>query len=90
MPEGTAVTDGTYGLVRHPGFLWFFLFYASLGLILRGKWFFFTAFTVNFLNFLLILVEDTIIFPKLFINYREYQKTVPFLFPGLKWILKKK
>ena len=76
---GRAGTTGTYSISRHPGWLWFtavhllytVLFPYSQVMVLLG---FSTA-----ANFAVIWIQDRYLFPKLFENYRTYQKHVRFL-----------
>lgn len=78
----TQVCDwGMYALCRHPGVLWFFAFYLCLyGLLPTGEsfWFFLMA---NVLNLAYVILQDTLIFPRTFPGYRDYQGTTPFLLP---------
>ncbi|NLK06317.1 MAG: hypothetical protein GX315_08120 [Spirochaetales bacterium] len=78
---GSLYTQGTYRICRHPGFHWHFFFslcaalyfwYAPITLVVAG-------FVLS--NFLLVLWEDKLLFPKLFPTYGEYKKTTPFLNP---------
>ena len=64
-----AYTEGVYGLCRHPGVLWF----AGAYLCMWG---------MIFWNYLYIIFQDLWTFPQTFFNYREYQKTTPFLMPN--------
>jgi len=43
--------------------------------------FLFSALLFVFLDFLLILLQDVYLFPKIFEDYDDYRKSVPFLFP---------
>jgi len=76
-----AISTGTYRLVRHPGFLWFFFLQIILISIYKNKSFIIISLTILFMDLVLIIVEDYIVFPKIFINYREYKKTTPMLIP---------
>ena len=78
------ITYGTYGIVRHPAFYPFLLNLLSLMLLTGSREFIINALYLVFLDFLLILIEDLIIFPRIFSNYYEYKKKVPFLLPGIK------
>ncbi len=84
----SALSSGTYGLVRHPGFLW--LMFALIMLILIYKDIAFTLISICIIamNFILILIEDTVLFPRIFDNYREYKKTVPFIIPGIRKVIR--
>jgi len=78
-----ALDRGTYSIIRHPGLLWFT--FMSLSLILIYKNFFFTTVMLSMvtMDFILVLIEDYYIFPKLFVNYQEYKKKVPLIIPNL-------
>lgn len=75
------VTTGTYALSRHPGFLWLLL--CALGLILLWN-------RVNglallawwlLLDLIVILIQDRVIFPRVFPGYAQYQAVTPMLIP---------
>lgn len=74
----TALTGGTYGFSRHPGFLWFVGLMGGLLLARRGGGLPFAACLV-ILDFLLVLVQDVYYFPRFFENYQGYRSRVPFL-----------
>lgn len=80
LPGNQAVTSGTYGFSRHPGFLWLALLLAGI-VLMRGSVAIGFAFVTVILNFLLVWVQDRFFFPKLFSNYDEYRRKVPFLVP---------
>lgn len=80
----TAVTEGTYGLSRHPGFLWFICLQFSINWLCGRAEVIIIGMTLSIMDYVLIVLEDTWIFPRLFSNYEEYKKSVPMLFPGLK------
>ena len=86
--ERMAVDTGTYGLVRHPGFIWFFLLMLVLISVYRNVQFTFIALSITFMNFVLVLIEDLFLFPKLFVNYNDYKRKVPFIIPRLSSINK--
>lgn len=77
-----AIKHGLYGIVRHPGFYWFFLLLVALSLICRKPAFFIASAYMAFLDFLLILIEDRLLFPRLFADYDVYKTKVPFIIPG--------
>lgn len=76
------ITEGTYGVCRHPGFWWFALFVLALGIIRNFYAYFITIFIMIVLDLLLIFIQDRYIFPKVFSGYDDYKKSVPFLIPG--------
>lgn len=79
-----ARSEGTYGIVRHPGFLWFFFLNLSLILIYREIHFTIISASLVTMDFLLVLIEDHFIFPHIFSNYKDYKKEVPFLIPRMR------
>lgn len=80
-------SEGVYALCRHPGLLWFSGLYISLWLVFGGKQLFCVMLVFILLNSCYVFIQDRYIFPKIFTNYMEYQKSVPFLFPTKKSIL---
>ena len=78
-----ASSYGTYGMVRHPGFLWFIGLILSLNILFLSLPFLLVSLMLVIMNFSLVVIEDTVIFPILFSNYGEYKKEVPFLWPRL-------
>jgi protein-S-isoprenylcysteine O-methyltransferase Ste14 len=81
-----AYDQGVYALSRHPGVLFYMIFYLGLAmfewsgaiLLIFSIW--------SSFNILYILYQDVYIFPKLFSNYDQYKKQTPFLFPTIKSI----
>lgn len=72
---------GMYALCRHPGVLWLCLMY--FGLALSWGTFLCTILSVaaSLLDILYVVFQDCWTFPHTFSNYREYQKSTPFLIP---------
>ncbi|MGQ9614898.1 MAG: hypothetical protein ACUVWJ_00685 [Spirochaetota bacterium] len=84
--QRSAYTRGTYSIVRHPGFLWFLFLMILVILIYKNRELTVIAISMICMNLALILIEDILIFPKIFINYKDYKKSVPFIIPGLNII----
>ena len=82
-PEASrvALTSGTYGIVRHPGFLWMILATVPLILVYHDREVSIALSTMNLCNLLLVTAEDAFVFPRVFINYSSYKQEVPFLLP---------
>ncbi len=79
--SASLVTSGSYGLCRHPGFWWFSLLALDLAALRGFGGFLLSAILLILLDFVLILVQDVYLFPKIFDGYDDYKKSVPFLFP---------
>ena len=78
------VRSGTYSLCRHPGFWWFSIFVAAIGLLRGFSSYLLTILLMIALDLLLILIQDRYTFPTMFHGYADYKKSVPFLIPGTK------
>ncbi len=85
----TVIDFGSYKIIRHPGFLCFLLLVGSLNLLYLQAEYLSLSLYLIFLNLLLILIEDILLFPKIFFNYKSYKTKVPFLIPGFKFRYKK-
>ena len=78
--EGKLYKGGTYSISRHPGFLW----YTGVNCVIA--WLFFRLDVLSLVigltvdNFLLIFLEDRVLFPRMFTGYDAYRREVPFLF----------
>lgn len=83
-PEGRrAVYDkGVYALCRHPGVLWFFLFYLFLGLAVRPSRLLPAGMFYSFLDLLYVIFQDFWTFPRTFTGYDAYKDSTPFLLPS--------
>jgi protein-S-isoprenylcysteine O-methyltransferase Ste14 len=75
------ITTGTYALVRHPGVIWLALAYLSLALLFPSTTLFLAVAIWLIIDITLVIVEDKLLFPKMFPAYREYQLKTPFLIP---------
>ena len=76
-------SGGLYGLCRHPGFWWLLFAYVCLGMACGSEMMRFGLFC-SFLNLLYIGFQDMVIFPRIFVDYGDYQRKVPFLIPRRK------
>lgn len=76
------VDTGTYALTRHPGVLWFFLFFMFLflatGLVLVAL----GGIGWTIVNVIYVYFQEKVFFIKMFPEYRGYQKTTPMLIPN--------
>lgn len=84
----TVVDTGVYGLCRHPGVLFFSTFYLFMALGIHSMYFFGVGVIFSVLNFLYVLFQDKIYFPKCFKNYGTYQKLVPFIIPNKQSLMR--
>lgn len=75
---GTLYRGGTYSFSRHPGFIWYtvvniliavYFWDIGVALVCAG----FIA-----CNLVLIAIEDSVLFPRMFPDYGEYRKETPF------------
>ena len=76
VPSKVRITydRGTYSLCRHPGFIWFTIVNILYGLLYlqRGVTLSMTVLTIC--NLILIILEDTLIFPRIFSDYYKYRE----------------
>lgn len=78
------ISSGTYGIVRHPGFLWFALMWGAIILIYLNPVVTRVGLGLVSLDFLLIAAEDLVFFPRIFSDYEEYRKRIPFIVPRFR------
>lgn len=78
------ITNGTYALSRHPGVLWLFGFYLSLGLALTNQGLLLAAVVFTFANTIYVYVQEKIIFIHIFDHYQQYQEHTPFILPNYR------
>ncbi|HPF20354.1 MAG TPA: hypothetical protein PLC88_03360 [Syntrophomonas sp.] len=79
----TVVTTGMYALCRHPGVLWFFLFYCLSGLAFNNQLLLIAAIIWTLLDIVYVYIQDRWIFPIILEDYHIYQQQVPFIIPNL-------
>lgn len=79
-----AVSQGTYSICRHPGFLWLTWLLVILALVYRTPRVTMVVASMTAMNLALVAIEDVFIFPRIFVNYDEYKKHVAFLLPFRK------
>jgi len=82
--KGAAVVDrGVYALCRHPGVIWFFLFYLFLWLATGIKTMLWAGSIWTVMDIIHVYIQDRWLFPKTLQGYESYKKKVPFLIPDL-------
>ncbi len=78
--KSTLYKGGTYRISRHPGFLW----YTGINCVIACYFLRLDVLTLviglTIDNFILILIEDRVLFPRMFEGYEDYKKEVPFLY----------
>ena len=72
-------TRGTYRLCRHPGFIWLTVINILYILLYHHQGITLLMIVLTICNLILIILEDTLIFPKIFCDYETYRGNVPFL-----------
>lgn len=75
------VSEGIYGLCRHPGFWPFLLLYICLWLTFGGELLLMAMLVYPLCNGIYIYIQDRWIFPKFIQGYDAYRQSVPFLIP---------
>ena len=88
MRDDQLVTSGTYALSRHPGVLWLFLyfvfgslFFANINILIAGiVW--------TLVNVIYVIIQEKVIFSRIFSNYENYKEETPMLLPTISSIKK--
>lgn len=75
------VDTGMYALCRHPGVLWFFLFYLFLWLYSGRAVLFWACLVFSAMDVLHVYIQDRFLFEKTLESYPQYRLTTPFLLP---------
>lgn len=76
------VRTGLYALVRHPGVHWFTVFIFSLVLVTKSSLLIIAAPVFIILDIVLVIVQDRIIFGRMFPDYDKYRQETPMLLPN--------
>lgn len=85
---GTVCTEGMYALCRHPGVLWFCLFFLFASVALGDKLFATCGLYYSVLNIGYGVFQDKVTFMKILTGYVEYKQHTPFLIPNTASIKK--
>ncbi|MCF7946102.1 MAG: hypothetical protein K9L24_04545 [Spirochaetia bacterium] len=70
---------GTYSFSRHPGFIWFTLLNLLFVILFFTAHILYLMILCTIFNLSVIIWEDRYAFPRLFNDYYEYKKNVPFI-----------
>ena len=82
--ERAVVNSGFYGMVRHPGLVWFMLLWGSIIATYQDSQVTVVGIGLVLFDLVLVVLEDLVFFPRIFSDYNEYKKQVPFLVPRLR------
>ncbi len=77
---------GVYAMSRHPGVLFYIIFYIGLALLEPTKIIISTYLIWCILNIAYIMFQELWTFPRSFYDYEVYRKSTPFLIPTFKSI----
>lgn len=88
VEQGTVIDRGMYAFCRHPGVIWFFLFYLFLWLASGKMMMMWAGIVWTIMDIIYVYVEDRWFFPKTLNGYDRYKLEVPFLIPNLASIKK--
>lgn len=92
LPKGTYVDPAAprcvyrrkmYALCRHPGVLWYCVFYAMLPIIMPGVETVALCGAFCLGDLVYMLVQDLWSFPKIFSDYQDYKQQVPMIIPTI-------
>ncbi len=72
---------GMYALCRHPGVLWYCLFFLFMALAFRSVAAFVSCALLCAGNVAYMLFQDAWSFPRIFCDYADYRRCVPFFIP---------
>jgi len=82
------VTTGTYALSRHPGVIWFLFYYVFGSLFFMNSEILIAGIIWSSINVVYVLLQERVVFHKLFENYNTYSKDTPMIIPNIKSIKK--
>jgi protein-S-isoprenylcysteine O-methyltransferase Ste14 len=75
---GKLYRKGTYSLSRHPGFIWFTMINFLISVYFWNYQITLLSIGFTACNLILITLEDLVLFPRMFPEYKEYRKETPF------------
>lgn len=77
--SGKLYRGGTYKISRHPGFIWYTVINMLVSIYYWNYHVTMLFLGLTLCNLVLITVEDRILFPRMFDEYREYRRSTPFI-----------
>lgn len=86
--QSEVVTNGLYGLCRHPGVWGFFVAYLFGALASGNGTLIIAALVWTMMDILHVWIQDHVFFVKTLRGYTLYKQTTPFLFFGIKELKK--
>jgi len=82
------VTSGTYALSRHPGVLWLFFYYVFGSLFFANVDILIAGIVWSLINVIYVVIQEKVIFTRIFSNYENYKEETPMLLPTMSSIKK--
>ncbi len=82
------VTSGTYALSRHPGVLWLFLYYVFGSMFFANIDILIAGIVWSLVNIVYVVIQERVIFSKVFSDYESYKESTPMLLPTMSSIKK--
>lgn len=79
--EKKLITTGTYALSRHPGVLWFLLYYVFGSFVFADYMILIAGIVWTIVNIVYVVFQERFIFKALFDNYEEYKQSTPMIIP---------
>ena len=80
------ITTGTYALSRHPGVIWFAFYYIFGSIMFANVEILIAGIIWSIINIIYVLLQEKLVFNKMFENYDLYRETTPMLWPNVKSI----
>lgn len=80
--------DGIYALSRHPGVLFYAIFYLGLAILQPSAITIVTYLIWTVMNIIYVAIQDIWVFPKTLYAYDMYKDNTPFLLPNIKSLRK--
>lgn len=81
------ITTGTYSLTRHPGVLWFFLYYMFGGILFANFMILIAGIVWTIVNIFYVYLQEVLVFKHIFDNYHDYKTTTPMIIPNKSSLL---